>query len=84
MNKNAPAPDLTKGSLVLLRLPGKKTRRNYRVDSIDGEFVTLIEMWQEGPERQWVSSRRIIMIRPKELNDVRVVTRKAPRSAGSS
>ncbi len=79
MTSKSTVADFKKGYLVRLKLPGKKTRRNYKVDSVEGEFVCLIEMWREGTERRWVASKRTVMIRPKELIDIELVSDRAPR-----
>ena len=57
-------------SLIRARLPGRKSRRQYRVDSREEGQIGLTEMWREGPDRIWVASTKSISCGIEELEAI--------------
>ena len=77
-NGKDPVLRLRLGSLVRAVLPGKKTRRNYRVDRLDGSQVVLYEMWRRDSDRVWIKSDSGHIVELSELKGVVEVLRTAP------
>lgn len=66
------------GNLVRVQLPGKRSRRPYRVDLIDGSRVTLTEMWRRDTDRAWVASRKSQTLLFSSLEHLSLVRSIAP------
>lgn len=86
----APAPAvgrssalLRPGSLIRARLPGKNSRRQYRVELFDEQEVLLREIWRAGADRAWVASAKTSRIRVEDLRGVEVVLDTAPEAGAT-
>ena len=78
------------GSLIRAGPPGKRTQRNYRVDSQSLDYssgareyeITLREMWRRDSDRTWVVSKKMSRLNLSSLLGVSNVNAIAPE-AGS-
>ena len=77
LDVNCPAP-VRAGSLIRARLPGKNSRRSYRVEFVAGQTVGMREMWREGPHRLWVASKAVTHVPVQELEGIELVVDTAP------
>jgi hypothetical protein len=59
-------------------LPGKKSRRQYRVDEIVGDQAALTEMWRQDSDRSWVASNNPQAVDISGLSGVEIVRAQAP------
>lgn len=66
------------GSYIRARLPGKNSRRSYRVVAVDADEVGLQEMWRQESNRIWIASKRVLRISAQDLGVVELVADVAP------
>lgn len=76
--RNNPIDSFKEGYFIRAMLPGKKSRRQYRVDSIMGTQVALTEMWRQDSDRTWVASRKQQVVAIDGLSGLEVVRAQAP------
>jgi len=67
------------GSLITAVLPGKKKRRSYRVDLVDGDRAVLYEMWRRESDRVWVQSPQCHIVALSELKEASQARSEAPK-----
>lgn len=71
------APEMQEGYFVRAQLPGKNSRRSYRVLGIQNDQITLNEMWRENGSI-WVASRTFVTLQVMELSQIEIVSEQAP------
>jgi len=69
---------LKSGNFIRAGSPGKKTRRRYRVDSIQGNVIQLTEMWRLDSDRTWRSSSYTRTFKIDDLWRVEVLRSESP------
>ncbi len=69
---------LREGSMIRAILPGKRSRRQYRVDHVSGGRATLTEMWRRDVDGPWVASKNTRTVTVGELDGVSEVRVVAP------
>ena len=79
MGRTVAASELKEGHFVRVQLPGKKSRRSYRVVRVQNDLITLNEMWRSGTT--WVASNARVMFWATDLGQVEVVSENAPTPA---
>lgn len=69
------------GNFIRTCLPGKKSRRQYRVDDLKNEnvkMITLTEMWKEGATKKWVASKNPVTEMAENLSGTELIFEIAP------
>jgi hypothetical protein len=71
-------PKVRVGALVRVRLPGKQTKRSYRVERVGQDDIELREMWRDGSKHLWVQSNESRRVRVDAVAPLEVVRAAAP------
>ena len=69
------------GNFIRTCLPGKKSRRQYRVDDLRNEnvkMVKLTEMWKEDATKKWVASKNPVTVMTEKLSGTELISETAP------
>lgn len=69
---------LVVGSFVRVCLPGKRSRRSYRVVRVDEGEVELQELWRGEQSRRWTAGRRAYVVRLDQLDRLETYPFPAP------
>lgn len=80
-SSNYDISELSVGNFIRTCLPGKKSRRQYRVDDLKDEtikMITLTEMWMENETKQWVASKNRVTVMVENLSGTELIFEIAP------
>jgi 5-methylcytosine-specific restriction endonuclease McrA len=92
VSRDSPAPTalsrshkgLSEGMFVRARLPGKKSRRSYRVLKAAGDNVVLQELWRGESSRRWTAGRQIHRVAPRTLGGLEILPLPVPKPGDPS
>jgi 7-cyano-7-deazaguanine synthase len=70
--------EFMEGYFIRAMLPGKASRRQYRVDEIVGDQATLTEMWRQDSDRSWGASNNPQAVDISGLSGVEIMRAQAP------